>query len=542
MLKYYYIEFLYFIFKIERRTKLNKKVALNWAKTQYEEGDEKDRKFKNIRKFFDMKEKQDYTIDDETWSDMDMDRVYRKLDRNSSTLGESVLYYMLRNPLNNEEKLKSRNNLIQLFKEDVNLRDKLLIIYYELGRDRKNTFLDMIESELVVNKLKYYLYTILGKIFPLIAILLTVFVNANYAKYIAISAGLNMFVNYMERNTIKSRGIIYLRGIVKAAKKIASIKNNGLSYYTDNINNNLKQVKSIDRGTFLIGFVNMWQGLFEAICVIFLVEECAYYKISEVLKNKKEYIMNIFYILGELEVLLSISGYQKNLNEPYVNPIFTKEVSLDIKEGIHPLLDKPVANSVSIKDKGIVLTGTNMSGKSTFLRMLGINILLSQTFYFALAKEYKASFFNIVSSISPNDDLSKGKSYYMAEAEGILRIVKALEKDLPVFCPIDEIFRGTNPIERIAMSAEILSYLQNGRTVSIVATHDRELVDILKDRYEFYYFSESVDSKNGLNFDYKLKVGVSNTRNAIRLLEYIGYPKEVTENAYKRAETIKGFI
>lgn len=521
---------------------MNKKVALNWAKIQYEEGDEKDRKFKNIRKFFDMKEKQDYTIDDETWSDMDMDRVYGKLDRNSSTLGESVLYYMLRNPLNNEEKLKSRNNLIQLFKEDVKLREKLLIIYYELGRDRKNTFLDMIESELVVNKLKYYLYTILGKIFPLIAILLTVFVNANYAKYIAISAGLNMFVNYMERNTIKSRGIIYLRGIVKAAKKIASIKNNGLSYYTDNINNNLKQVKSIDRGTFLIGFVNMWQGLFEAICVIFLVEECAYYKISEVLKDKKEYIINIFYILGELEVLLSISGYQKNLNESYVNPIFTKEVSLDIKEGIHPLLDKPVSNSVFIKDKGIVLTGTNMSGKSTFLRMLGINILLSQTFYFALAKEYKASFFNIVSSISPNDDLSKGKSYYMAEAEGILRIVKALEKDLPVFCPIDEIFRGTNPIERIAMSAEILSYLQNGRTVSIVATHDRELVDILKDSYEFYYFSESVDSKNGLNFDYKLKVGVSNTRNAIRLLEYIGYPKEVTEKAYKRAETIKGFI
>ncbi|MDS1002604.1 DNA mismatch repair protein MutS [Clostridium sporogenes] len=521
---------------------MNKKVILNWAKSNYEEGDEKDRKFKNIRKFFDMKEKQDYTIDDETWSDMDMDRVYSKLDRTSSTLGESVLYHMLRNPLNNEEKLKDRNKLIQLFKKDVKLRDKLLIIYYELGRDRKNTFLDMIESELVVNKIKYYLYTLFGKIFPLIAVLLTVFVNKSYAKYIAGSAILNMIVNHMERNTIKSRGIIYLRQIIKAAKKIANIKNSELSHYIDNINHNLKHVKDVDRSTFLIGFVNMWQGLFEVISLLFLVEECAYYKVSGALKEKKQYVMNIFYILGELEVLLSISGYQKNLNESYVNPIFTKEVYLDIKDGVHPLLDKPVSNSVSIKDKGIVLTGTNMSGKSTFLRMLGINILLSQTFYFALAKEYKASFFNIVSSISPNDDLSKGKSYYMAEAEGILRIVKALEKDLPVFCPIDEIFRGTNPIERIAMSAETLSYLQNGRTVSIVATHDRELVDILKDSYEFYYFSESVDSKNGLNFDYKLKVGVSSTRNAIKLLEYIGYPKEVTEKAYKRAETIKGFI
>ncbi|EJP6471948.1 MULTISPECIES: MutS-related protein [unclassified Clostridium] len=521
---------------------MNKKIILNWAKSNYEEGDEKDRKFKNIRKFFDMKEKQDYTIDDETWSDMDMDRVYSKLDRTSSTLGESILYYMLRNPLNDEEKLKKRNDLIQLFKKDINLRDKLLVIYYELGKDRKNTFLDMMKSELVINKLKYYLYTILGKIFPLIAVLFTVFVNESYAKYIAISAALNMFINYKERDTIKSRGIIYLRGIIKAAKKISSIRNNELKYYIDSIDDNLRQVKSIDRGTLLINFVNMWQGLFEAVSVIFLIEECAYYKISGVLKDKKEYIMNIFYILGELESLLSISGYQKSFKKEFTHPIFMKEVSLNITDGIHPLLDNPIANSVSIKDKGIVLTGTNMSGKSTFLRMLGINILLSQTFYFALAKEYKASFFNIVSSISPNDDLSKGKSYYMAEAEGILRIVKALEKDLPVFCPIDEIFRGTNPIERIAMSAEILSYLQNGRTVSIVATHDRELVDILKDSYEFYYFSESVDSKNGLNFDYKLKVGVSSTRNAIKLLEYIGYPKEVTEKAYKRAETIKGFI
>ncbi len=77
----------------------------------------------------------------------------------------------------------------------------------------------MIESELVVNKIKYYLYTLLGKIFPLIAVLLTVFVDENYAKYIAGSAILNMIVNHMERNTIKSRGIIYLREIIKTAKK-----------------------------------------------------------------------------------------------------------------------------------------------------------------------------------------------------------------------------------------------------------------------------------------------------------------------------------
>lgn len=183
-----------------------------------------------------------------------------------------------------------------------------------------------------------------------------------------------------------------------------------------------------------------------------------------------------------------------------------------------------------------------MSGKSTFLRMIGVNMLFAQCFNFVLADEYEAPIFNIVTSISPNDDLSNGKSFYMAEAESILRIIKSLDKDLPVFCAIDEIFRGTNPIERISSSAEILEYINKKDTISIVATHDRELVDILKDNYEFYYFSESVSSKDGLSFDYKLKKGVSRTRNAIKLLDYIGYPKEITEKAYIRSEKLEGFI
>ena len=106
-----------------------------------------------------------------------------------------------------------------------------------------------------------------------------------------------------------------------------------------------------------------------------------------------------------------------------------------------------------------------------------------------------------------------------------------------MFCPIDEIFRGTNPIERIAASAEILKYINERNSISIVSTHDRELIDILRDDYNFYYFSESVNN-NGLSFDYKLKEGMSTTRNAIKLLEFIGYDKDIVEKAYIRARNI----
>ncbi|MBU5592795.1 DNA mismatch repair protein MutS [Clostridium sp. MSJ-4] len=518
------------------------KILLKLIKNDFTNDVQKKRNFANIRKFFDMNKKGEYTLDNQTWEDLDMDKVYEKLDKTYSSPGEAALYSMLRNPLVNEEGLKERSKLIESFKSDSKLRESLMKIFFNLNRDAKNCFLDMIDNDLVINKAKYYIYTIIGKVFPMIIILLAIFIDIKFMIMLFVLSFFNMLINSNERNTIKSNGILYLRKVIKASKKIESINNKDIINYKDKISSILKDIKDIDRGTRLIGFINMWDGVFEALSVIFLLEECAYYSISAKVKKEKESLMDLYYTIGELEALVSISSYQYNLKDQYTEPNFIEDITLNICEGVHPLIEDAVSNSISIENKGIVLTGTNMSGKSTFLRMLGVNILLAQTFNFALAKSYEAPFFNIVSSISPNDDLTKGKSFYMAEVESILRIIKALEKDVPVFCPIDEIFRGTNPIERISMSAEILTYINNRKSISLVATHDRELVDILKENYEFYYFSEDVDSKKGLSFDYKLKKGTSKSRNAIRLLEYMNYPKDIIDKAYKRSKSIEGFL
>lgn len=515
---------------------------LHSIRSDYKGDVDKKRDFEKIKKFFSIHKKNEYTLDNQTWDDLDMNKVYEKLDRAYSSPGEAALYTMLRNPLMKEEKLKKRGKLIQVFKENDQLRESLQCIFLELGSDIKNSLLDMIETDLIINKTKYYIYTFIGKILPLIAILLAIFVNIKYMIVLFGIASINMIINSSEVRQIKSNGIFYLQKNIKAAKKIVSINNKDIIYYKDKITTMLKSVKDIDRNIRLIGFINMWQGLFEFISVIFLLEETAYYSISHRIKEEKEVLMDLYGAVGEVEALISISGYKHNLGEQYVKPKFIKQVNLNIKDGIHPLIDKAVANSINIENGGIVLTGTNMAGKSTFLRMLGVNIILAQCFDFVLAKSYEAPFFNIVTSISPNDDLTKGKSFYMAEAEAILRIIKALEKEAPVFCPIDEIFRGTNPIERISMSAEILTYINNGKSISIVATHDRELVNILKENYEFYYFSEKVDTRKGLSFDYKIKKGVSQTRNAIKLLDYMGYPKKIIDKSFIRAETIEKLL
>lgn len=516
---------------------------LRLIRYDYAEPMDKKRNFKNIRKLYDMSEKGEYHIDEQTWHDLDLDKVYSKLDRNYSSVGEAALYSILRHPLNDEKKLNDRNNTIEYFKENEKVRTKILGIFFDLGMDKKNSLLDMIDEKLIEsNQFKYYAYTILGKVLPAILILTAIFVDIRAMLIFMFLSFFNMYLNSKEREHIKSNGLIYLRSVIKSAKKIMAIKDKGLDSFKEEINENLNKLKSIDRNTQIIGFANMWGGVFEFISLLFLLEEAAYYKTADAIENNKVSILNLYRDLGNIEAIISVGSYEVEEKDRINKPKFIKETTLRIKNGIHPIIEKPVANSIGMNKRGIVLTGTNMSGKSTFLRMLGVNMILAQTFDFVLAEKYEAPILNIVTSISPNDDLSSGKSFYMAEAESILRIIKALDKDLPVFCPIDEIFRGTNPIERISASAEILNYINKKNSISIVATHDRELVDMLKDNYEFYYFSESVNSKEGLSFDYKLKKGVSKTRNAIKLLDYIGYPKDIIKKAYERSEKLEGFI
>ncbi|MEG1256080.1 DNA mismatch repair protein MutS [Clostridium sp.] len=516
---------------------------INIIKADYKEDKTKARNFKDIRKLFDIRPKTEYFLDEQSYSDLDMNTVYGKIDRTYTNAGEASLYSMLRNVITDEEVLNDRSNLIDFFKNNEAERVKLQLWFFNMGFDNKNSFIEMLETYLKVNKNKYYLYTFLGKILPLIIVLISIFTMN--AKFIIILGGvlwINAFINMSEAKNIKDRGLIYLRKLIVISKKIKNSKLPELQKYSKKIHHILGNIKAIDKGTLVIGFSTMFEGLFEVISVPFLLEETTYYKLSSHLLEKKDIILDLYYTVGEIEALISISSYQSGLKESYTKPKFVQDISLNISEGIHPLVKNPVSNSIHMDKHGIILTGTNMSGKSTFLRMLGVNIVFAQSFNFVLAKSYESSFFNVVSSISPNDDVTAGKSYYMAEAESLLRIIRATEKPLPIFCAIDEIFRGTNPVERIAASAEILKYINSKKVISIVATHDRELADILKDNYDFFHFSETVDNSDGLSFDYKLKKGVSQTKNAIKLLKYIGYPEEIIVKSFERAKHIEGFI
>ena len=207
----------------------------------------------------------------------------------------------------------------------------------------------------------------------------------------------------------------------------------------------------------------------------------------------------------------------------------------------HPLLQRAVPNSITVgRGRGVLVTGSNMSGKSTFLRTVGVNAILAQTINTCLAREYRAPIFHVRSCIGRADDILTGTSYYIAEVEALLELVRASAGSESHLFLLDELFRGTNAVERIAAGQAVLTQLledAGGGTKShlvLAATHDLELVELASDRYEPCHFGDSVGA-DGLVFDHRLQRGPSTSRNAIALLRLHGAPDAMITRAMTTA-------
>ena len=195
-----------------------------------------------------------------------------------------------------------------------------------------------------------------------------------------------------------------------------------------------------------------------------------------------------------------------------------KGTILEAKDMYHPLVEEPVANSI-YENRCVLLTGSNASGKSTFLKTTAICAILAQTIDTVPAHSYHANFFRVYSSMALKDNLQGNESYYMVEIRSLKRIMDAeKEEGATVLCFVDEVLRGTNTVERIAASSRILQTLAQNGVMCFAATHDIELTQLLKDYYSNYHFKEEIIDDD-IIFNYRLNKGSATTRNAIRLLQ-----------------------
>lgn len=169
-----------------------------------------------------------------------------------------------------------------------------------------------------------------------------------------------------------------------------------------------------------------------------------------------------------------------------------------------------------------------MSGKTSFIRTIGINLLTAKTLNICFAHSFEIDLgLRLYSVIHTEDDLLEGKSYFFKEAENVKRALARgkVGNHLLIF---DELFKGTNTLERIAINAAVFSALGRNGNIVLSATHDLKLAGFLADHYELYHFCETV-SADSLSFDYKLKKGVVKEGNAVRILKLCGYPQEIID-------------
>jgi DNA mismatch repair ATPase MutS len=497
--------------------------------------------FNKIHKFYyeygpkSLNENTFHDIDDQTAHDLNVDEVFKKISNCSSTPGEQMLYYILRTPKTNSAELIERNKIIDKFKNDENLRSTIQQIFSNLGKQRKGEIFNLFNTETFVNKSKVLLYNLIA-LSSVVALVWFIIDGADkIPTFIGIFA-IYMFISLRTASEIEYEltSLQYLGDFIRASKELSKIDDPTLKDEIDKIKERVDLFSKIDKKTLFIYSQGALDIFIETINALFLTRIRSYYSIINIIKKNRQELIELYALVGKIEAYISVSSYRTKLKN-YSLPNFTdnKNNLFKIENACHPLLEDGIPNSINLNNKGVILTGSNMSGKSTFMRTLALNMLLAQSIYTCLCDDYNASFFRVMSSLSISDDVLSGTSYYLEECNAVLRILNSLDEEVPAFCIIDEIFKGTNPIERIATSKQILKYIMNRNALSIVATHDLELAETCNDKYLKYYFCEDVDENEGLIFDFKLKEGICNTGNAIKLLSYLGYPNEIINDSIK---------
>ncbi|WP_097027509.1 MutS family DNA mismatch repair protein [Clostridium peptidivorans] len=267
--------------------------------------------------------------------------------------------------------------------------------------------------------------------------------------------------------------------------------------------------------------------------IIFLLDYYIIFRLERWKSNSGEKLQDWFEAIAELEALMSLAllCYE---NETWTMPEFKEEGLLFEGENIaHPLLsNNRISNDVKINDKNkiLLITGSNMSGKSTFLRTVGINTVLAYTGAPICGERLIVSPMKIYTCMRISDNLEKNISSFYGELLRINIIVKAVEQKEPILFLLDEIFKGTNSLDRHTGAKILINKMSKENAIGLVSTHDLELGDLEKSNrvVKNYNFREYY-SEGKIHFDYKLREGISKTRNAMYLMKLAGIDAEESD-------------
>lgn len=465
-------------------------------------------------------------IDDKTWSDLNMDTLFHKINFNFTAIGEMRLYATLRGMFK-----VNQTSLINMFKENKVFR---LNVSYILSKIGKNVY-PLFPDQMLPTK-----RNILLMFCPLLPFIGFAFI------FLIPSKGILICLTFMILNAILSfklkksydqdlKSIFYTANVIKQSQALSKIES------TPAISVDFTHFKASRRFSGLLARVesqDMASSIIMFIKLVFMIDYVLFHLIQRSYFKYQEEVMACYDYISILDNHYSIAMYQHTLTH-YCYPKINHNINgLQMKSIIHPLLDEEnaIANTIDISNH-ILLTGSNASGKSTFMKAVALNLILAQSIQTATAHSFIYQPGYVMTSMANADDVLSGDSYFMSELKSIRRLFNTHQCN-KIYCFIDEIFKRTNTTERIAASESVLSYLDNQKAYQVIAaTHDVELSTLLENTYNNYHFNESIQ-ENSIFFDYKIKPGKANTRNAIELLRITQFPIDIYQRAQQNIRNL----
>lgn len=569
--------FVLWIFYENRKIKNNtlERIRRNWgkpSKRQYEAGD-----LEQISHYFRRKEKEGFVIDDITWNDLDMDRLYKMVNQTVSSPGEDVLYDMMRRPVFSREELEEREKLVEFFSSHTKEREEMQLYLSKVGKTRLGSLSDTVLALNSSPKVKTGIHVFMLTLILLdLAVLLPLNPLVGFFIFLVLMvANITIYYTGNDRSLIEAYldCFTHLLRMLSVAEEMKNVKWPEVRKQMEAIAEAKAAFAGLSRKAFFLTSKNTDGGdpsqiVMEYIRLLTHVDILVYNSLLKEVQGKTEAIMKLIDNIGELDACISIASFREMLSlwcQPeFVDGHQKKEssrlqekahdtwkatgisenradehtwtasrIQMQVEDLYHPLLTEAVANSFQVSG-GTLVTGSNASGKSTFLKNVAMNSILAQTLGTCTCSSYRAPFLKVMTSMALRDDIESGESYFIVEIKSLKRILDESKKPEPLLCIIDEVLRGTNTIERIAASSRILAALHQNWVIPFAATHDIELSYILEELYDNYHFEEEVKEKEVV-FSYILKKGRATSRNAIRLLDMLEYDLGIVEGAAKAA-------
>lgn len=493
-----------------------------------------------ISAYYNHYAEEDHGLSDAVATDIDLGNVFDYADRTNSKPGQQYLYRKLRATKKDISSLQALDQLADQFEANPDLRIATEIELTTLGNKNAYYIHELFTTHYnsLYDKWTAFYLRVAGLLW-IMSVAFTIIYQNQFLFFLALSLTVyNFYLHYSNKKKISSYvhslpQLYTLINVVKLILKSVDASKN------EKVSKSLTDIAPLQRSLSWLKFqdkvdqdpTDVSSGVLELIKTLLVLEPLMFLISVNRINQQKKSIEVMFNYVAEMDVAISIASLRAGL--PYYSkPVFIAEgQDLDVTDLYHPLVEGCVPNSILVSTtQGVLITGSNMSGKTTFIRSIAINALLSQTLFTSCSQKYQSPFLQIFTSIRLSDDLEEHKSYFQAEALSILNIVKNSSSETSSLIIIDEIFRGTNTIERVAAAKAILSYLTANKNFTFVSTHDLELAELLGQEYAVYSFEELV-SDTRLIFDYKIKTGILKHKNAIAILSSLGYPELIVDDA-----------